>query len=259
MKVALIGDVHGNLPALEAVLADAAKKGVDAIWNVGDFVGYGAYPDEVVQRLKRDDITSVIGNYDRKVLKVKKKLGQWKKKTPQKWQAFKWAYKHLSKKSRKYLRTLPRNCWIGLGSYRVLLTHGSPRSIKEHLTPDTPEDYLAKMAEKAKADVIVVGHSHIPFVRKVGEVYYINPGSVGRPDDGDPRASYAILKISTKVFEVEHYRVEYDIEKAVSAIREHHLPEEFAQMVLQGKNLDSIIQDGSGEENEPVEKGKEEE
>ena len=73
MKVALIGDVHANLPALEAVLADAHQHGVEAIWNVGDLVGYGAFPDEVVQILRQEEVLSIVGNYDIKVLKVKKK------------------------------------------------------------------------------------------------------------------------------------------------------------------------------------------
>ena len=73
MRIALLGDVHANLPALDAVLADAKKRGVDQIWNIGDFVGYGAYPDEVVKRLRNEGAISIIGNYDLKVLKFPKK------------------------------------------------------------------------------------------------------------------------------------------------------------------------------------------
>ena len=115
MKIALIGDVHANLPALEAVLAHAHQQGVEAIWNLGDFLGYGAFPDEVVVRLRAEGALSIIGNYDLKVLKFPKRKEKWdKSKHPQKYLAFQWAYEHLSKESRKYLRSLPEEIQIGL-------------------------------------------------------------------------------------------------------------------------------------------------
>lgn len=242
MKVALIGDVHANLPALEAVLADGYQRGVEAIWNVGDFVGYGAFPDEVVERLQQEGALSIIGNYDLKVLKFKKKRDKWRRsKQSGKWLAFKWAYENLSKKSRKYLRSLPQEIRLQVAGKRVLLTHGSPASNEEHLTPSTPEERLHELAQMAKADVIICGHSHQHFVRQVSRVWFINTGSVGRPDDGDPRAAYAILHIEPERFQVHHYRLEYDIARAVAAIREHKLPEAFAQMVLRGRNLDAVL------------------
>jgi putative phosphoesterase len=246
VRVALIGDVHANLPALEAVLAHADGEGVEAVWNVGDFVGYGAFPDEVVKQLrKRDDVVSIIGNYDRKVLKFKKKKKKWrKKKHPHKYLAFKWAYKQLSKKSRKYLRFLSREVRMKVRGKRILLTHGSPESDEEPLTPHTPAARLRELADMAKADVIICGHSHQPFAREVDGVWFINTGSVGRPDDGDPRACYAILTIDSETIEVCHHRVEYDVEKAVAAIREHKLPEAFMEMALQGRSLDAVLQAG---------------
>jgi len=245
MKVALIGDVHANLPALEAVLAHAREdeQGVEAIWNVGDFVGYGAFPDEVVQRLQKEDVLSIVGNYDLKVLQFKKKKDKWrKKKQAEKYLAFKWTFENLSKKSRKYLRFLSQEMRMKVKGKRFLLTHGSPASNEEPLTPDTPEKRLRKLAQMAKADVIICGHSHQPFVREVDGVWFINTGSVGRPDDGDPRACYAILQIESKQIQVCHYRVEYDVERTVAAIRERKLPEVFAQMALQGRSLDAVLQ-----------------
>ncbi len=242
MKVALIGDVHANLPALEAVLNHAHEQGVEAIWNVGDFVGYGAFPDEVVRRLKQEEALSIVGNYDSKVLRFKKKQKQWrKKKRLEKYLAFMWAYKNLSKKSRKYLRFLSKEMRIKVKGRRVLLTHGSPKSSEEHLAPDTPDEYLRELAQIAQADVIICGHSHRPFVRQVDGVWFINTGSVGRPDDGDPRACYAILEIDSESIQVQHYRLEYDVERAVAAIRENELPEAFAQMLLQGRDLDTVL------------------
>jgi putative phosphoesterase len=242
MKVALIGDVHANLPALETVLVDAREAGVQDKWHVGDFVGYGAFPDEVVSRLRREDVKSIVGNYDLKVLKFKKKQEKWQKsKRPEKWLAFKWAYENLSKESRKYLRSLPREMRMEVAGKHILLTHGSPASNEEHLTPDTSDQRLLELAQMADADVIVCGHSHQPFTRRVDDIWFINTGSVGRPDDGDPRAAYAILHVGPGQFEVRHYRLEYDVMRAVAAIRRHELPETFAQMILQGRNLDVVL------------------
>jgi len=242
VKVALIGDVHANLPALEAVLAHARQHDVEAIWNVGDFVGYGAFPDEVVERLRQENALSIVGNYDLKALKFKKKKKKWRKsKQPEKFLAFQWAHDNLSEKSRKYLRSLPQEIRLQAEGRRILLTHGSPTSNEEHLTPSTPEERLRELAHKANVDVIICGHSHQPFARKVDGVWFINTGSVGRPDDGDPRACYAILQIKPQCFQVCHYRVAYDVERAVAAIRARKLPEAFAQMALQGHGLDVVL------------------
>jgi len=240
----LLGDVHANLPALEAVLQHAKEQGARDIWNSGDFLGYGAYPNEVVQRLREAGAISILGNYDLKVLNFKQKKKKWRNsKLPEKFTAFQWAAKSLTKENRKYLRALPEEQRLSMAGKRVLLTHGSPTSNEEHLYPDTPEERLVALAEIASADVIVCGHSHRHFVRDVGIALYINTGSVGRPDDGDPRACYAILEANPYRLSVRHYRVEYDIQRAVAAIRENELPEAFAQMMLKGYDLDTILQE----------------
>lgn len=245
MKIALIGDVHANLPALDAVLSDIHKRGVEAIWDVGDIVGYGAFPDEVVKRLQQENVLSIIGNYDAKVLKVKGKKDEWKDKTPpEKWFAFNWAYDNLSEPSREYLGSLPEERRIEVEGKNILLTHGSPSSNEESIKPDTLDERLKELAEMANAHIIISGHSHQPFKRKFNGVWFINPGSIGRPDDGDPRASYAIMQIKPRFFQLRHYRIEYDLEKAVSAIRDNGLPENFAQMILQGRGLDAILKEG---------------
>ncbi len=262
MKVALLGDVHANLPALEAVLEDAQRRGVEAIWNLGDLVGYGAFPNEVVELLRQTCDLGIVGNYDLKMLRIGQE-GEKKGKGFSKRMAFRWAYEHLSKANRKYLRALSRELRLEVEGRRVLLTHSSPNSDTEYLTPDTPEERLSEIASTAKADVIICGHSHQPFARKVSGVWFINTGSVGRPDDGDPRACYAILHLQPRFTRVYHYRIEYDVDRAVAAIRAYKLPEEFAQMILQGRSLEAIeesapaVPPGSLEEGEPSSGGEE--
>jgi putative phosphoesterase len=242
MRVALIGDVHANLPALEAVLDHARRRKVDVIWNVGDFVGYGPFPNQVVKRLRKECVLSIVGNYDLKVLEIKRKKKKWRKKRdPLKIHAFRWAYKKLSKKSRKYLRSLPTEISFEWYGRRILLTHGSPASNEEALGPTTPDERLRELAQKVKVDVVICGHSHQPFTRQVDEVLFVNTGSVGRPDDGDPRATYAVMQMLPDEIAVEHYKVQYDVKRTVKAIRKNKLPEEFAQMFIHGISLDELL------------------
>jgi putative phosphoesterase len=242
LRIALIGDIHANLPALEAVLAHAYANGIQAIWNVGDFVGYGPNPDEVVKRIRREKAVSISGNYDQKVLQVKQKKDKWKKtKRPVRLLALEWAYDHLKTDSRKYLRDLPEDCRLTVQGKRVLLVHGTPESNEEPLRPDTPLKRLREIAQKAEADIIVAGHSHQPFVKQVDGVWIINTGSVGRPDDGNPRACYALLTVTPDTVNVEHHRIAYDTKKVAADIRAQGLPSSFARIFLHGRSLDDLV------------------
>ena len=237
MKAALIGDIHANLPALERVLSDARGQGVESIWNVGDSVGYGLFPEEVVQRLRRDYVLSTIGSQDRKILRFKKRQEKWRrKKSLEEYLAYKWAYEHLSKRSRKYLRFLSREIRMKVQGKRILLTHTRPGFGKSGLRRDTPEKELRRLAREVMADVIICGHSHQPFARQVDSVWFLNPGSVGQIDDGQPRASYAILEIRSGEICVDHHRVEYELEPVTAALREKDVPDVFAQIVLPGRD-----------------------
>ncbi len=243
MKIALVGDVHANLPALEAVLEHASEKGARRVWNIGDFVGYSAFPDEVVSRLRETGAVSVIGNYDQKVLAFPDNDAAWRQsKRPEKYVAFGWAWRQLSADTRAYLAALPRERRIDVDGLTFLLTHGSPASVHEHLYPDTPEERLVELADMAAADAVICGHSHRPFVRRVAATTFINTGSVGRPDDGDPRATYALLHVQSGEFEVEHHRLAYDVDRAVAAIHDHELPEAFAQMMIHGRKLAWVLE-----------------
>jgi len=248
VRIALIGDVHANFPALEAVLDDAGKEGVEEIWNTGDFVGYNAFPEDVVRKLRAERVVSVVGNYDLKVIKFPQKRRKWKKrKSLEKWLAFKWAYEHLSEDSLRYLATLPEQRRMKYQGKAVLLVHGSPASNDEHLYTNTPVERLVELAEIAAADIVVCGHSHQSFVRQAAGSWFINTGSVGRPDDGDPRASYAILEVKGESIDVRHFRVPYDVEAAVAEILRRGLPVAFGEMMRKGRKLDWILgASGSG-------------
>lgn len=241
MRVALLGDVHANLPALEAVLVDAEHAAVDGIWNTGDWLGYNAFPDEVVQRLRAAAAWNIAGNYDRKVLAFPEYDAKWKAtKHPLKYESFRWSYEALSEGSRTYLSELPSSRRFVEAEFSILLCHGSPASVSEHLYPDTASSRFSELARQADADIVVFGHSHVPFDVRVDGTWFINPGSVGRQDDGDPRASYAILTLEHEP-QLEFRRLEYAVERATAGIARRGLPPEFAAMVRRGRNLNWIL------------------
>jgi len=238
MKITLLADIHGNLNALQAVLHHARYHGASqTILNLGDLTGYGPYPEQVVRWSKNDRIINILGNYDKKVInKFHQKSGWEMVKNGDKRAMFAWTYQALSKTSQKYLKSLPETRAVEVENIRILMSHGSPESISEHLGPDTPDDRLNELAENWDADIILCGHSHQSFAKRVNDALFINPGSVGRLDDGDPRASYAVLEIDHGEFDVQFHRVPYDILSAVRAIRLEGLPEIFAQVMRHGMN-----------------------
>lgn len=241
VTIGLISDIHANLPALQAVLLDARQNGAQAFWNLGDFVGYGSFPEEVVSLVRSTpEILNIQGNYDHKVLKIFQKKTPETIQFPEKWLAFEWANVHLSEESRQFLRHLPEKRRLQVENWRVLLVHGSPESQREHVGPLTPDARLVELGSYQQAHLICCGHSHLQFSRLVNGTRFVNPGSVGRPDDGDPRAGYALLTFSRDDLDIQLKRIEYNISEAVDSIRAYGLPEAFAQMLLQGKALDQI-------------------
>ncbi len=240
LRVALIADIHANLQAFEGVMQHIAGQSVDTIWNAGDFVGYGANPDEVIRRNRFGHILSIIGNYDQKMLRIHKTDQQKNPKSKLKRFAFEWAYEHTAKENRLYLQSLPDTIRMAFMGWKIMLVHGSPVSPEEHLNIQTPQSRLFELTTPGGVDMILCGHSHQSFCRKAGKTWFINPGSVGRQDDGDYRASYAILEIKKGDFQVQHYRIDYDVEGAVAEMQKNNLPEEFMHMFRQGKNLDDL-------------------
>jgi putative phosphoesterase len=232
-RLAIVSDIHGNMDALKAVMAHAVSQSVGGFLNLGDMVGSGPYPEEVVSTIRGDHFLSVVGNFDLKVLEFTR-ASKRPKATSVRGAVIAAAARDLSEESLKFISSLPPEIRLEMLGRRVLMVHASPGDPDEHLTPDTPEERLAELGRIADADVVLVGHSHQAFARKVGDTLFVNPGSVGRPVDHDPRASYAIL--DTADFSVALHRVEYDVEATVKALREKGLPEEVADVIRGGRS-----------------------
>lgn len=233
MKIVTFSDIHGNLHALQAVLADIDRQQPDQVYCLGDLVGYGAHPNEVIDLIRTRQIPTIMGNYDDGVGFDKddcgcaytddemRRLGDL---------SLAWSKAHVTPENKAFLRTLLPNIRFEVHGKRFLLVHGSPRRINEYVYEDRAPASLARIAALANADVLVFGHTHLPYVKEVEGVLFVNDGSVGKPKDGDPRAAYAILEIGNEV-KVTIQRVPYDVAAAAAAVRASGLPPHFAELL----------------------------
>ena len=253
MRCALISDIHANLPALRAVLGDIdARKDVNAIYHLGDLVGYAPWPNEVVALLRERGIAGISGNYDSTVATDYKHCG-CRADTPRDEElshlSYEWTRAHVTAETKKYLGSLPFRVDIRpLGGHvsgpTVTLVHGNQTLNTVYVTEERPDSFLEKMAEDIGAragDVVCFGHTHKPWQRAVGGVRFVNTGSVGRPKDGDWRACYVLLTIEQSETSVDFVRVSYNVDEAANAIRESDLPHEFAEVLKSGEASPAAI------------------
>jgi predicted phosphodiesterase len=246
VRYALISDVHANLPALDAVLADIDARGdVDAIVHAGDLVGYSTFPNEVVARLRARGIAGIAGNYDSTVATGYAHCGCRSENARQEALAhISYAYTReaCTPETTAYLGALPFSLDLRpLGGHRagprLVLVHGTPTLNTVYWTEDRDDDFCRKMAAAVHlkaGDVIAFGHTHRPWHRVVDGIHFVNTGSVGRPKDGDSRAGYVRLTFGDDAVHVEFVRVAYDLEATLAGLRTAGLPEEFAEFLRSG-------------------------
>lgn len=237
MLLAAFSDIHGNIHALNAVLSDIAARGTDGVVCLGDLVGYGAFPNEVIERIRAQGIPTILGNYDDGAGFDKEECGcayTDPADIERGDRSLRWTQQTLTAENKAWLRSLPRELRFEMEGRRVLCVHGSPRRINEYLYEDRPERSLVRMFEGMAADVVLCGHTHLAYHRRIAEVHLVNTGSVGRPRDGDPRAGYALLSLGADLT-VTFPRVPYDAERAAQGIEASGLPAEFAQALRVGR------------------------
>jgi predicted phosphodiesterase len=245
MRYALISDIHANLQALDAVLDDIHRCGVDATYHIGDLVGYSSNPNEVVARLRAEAIAGVAGNYDSTVASDYKHCG-CRAESPRQEELAHISYAYtraaVSPETKRHLAGLPFSLDLRpLGGHRagprLVLAHGTPTSNTVYWTEDRADDFCLKMAAVVgltAGDAIAVGHTHKPWHRVVEGIHFINTGSVGRPKDGDWRAGWTLVTIGDGEPRVEHRRAAYDIAAATAGVRAAGLPEELAEFLRTG-------------------------
>lgn len=233
--IAIFGDIHGNLSALDAVLADMDQRGLQTRYCLGDLVGYGTFPNEVVDRIRQLGIPTIMGNYDQGVglssddcgcayrTDEARALGE---------QSIQWTNEHTTDNNKAFLRALLDRIALKLGGFDVLLVHGSPRKINEYLYEDQGDARFKRIFDQVQVDVLVCGHTHLPYHKILPDgQHMINAGSVGKPKDGDPRAGYITLTATADTLKVEFIRVSYDVEATARAIEASTMPNVFADML----------------------------
>jgi putative phosphoesterase len=240
LRIAVLSDIHGNFPALDAALRDAAQRDVEGVVHLGDLVGYGPRPDEVVDRVRVEGISGVVGNYDLAVCHADAEGGRTRYLKPSLSavgnRTYLWTRGRLRAETLTFLENLPAQIRIREGPTEFLLTHGSPERANEYLLPETPEERLRELFEATGVQVMVVGHTHVPQAREVGDRLLLNPGSVGKPTDGDPRASYLILD-TERGLTAEHVRLEFDVETVAVESVDFGLPCEQSEALRLGRGV----------------------
>jgi putative phosphoesterase len=233
--VAVVTDIHGNLPALEAALARVEELGIERVYCGGDLVGYGPHPNEVCALIEEREIPTIYGNYDYAIGRDLEDCGcayptQHERELGQR--SVDWTLAHTERRAKDFMRDLPFDLRFGVGDWAIHLVHGSPRKVNEYLFEDKPASLYERLAGAEEADALVFGHTHKPWVRRYGGVLFVNCGSVGKPKDGDPRAAFAILRDVAGDLDVTIERVEYDAEGVAREVAAAGLPGEYAEKLV---------------------------
>lgn len=257
MKIALFSDIHANLPALEAFFAHVDTTKPDAIYCLGDLVGYNIWPNEVIDEIRKRRIPTIAGNYDFGIGRASNDCGCAYKTENEKANgavSISFTNEIVGEEQRRYLRTLPAHIKVEFqlnnDKLNLLLVHGSPRKINEYLFEDREEKSMLRIMEEADADIMCFGHTHKPYHRVLPAItatenqhyrHAINIGSVGKPKDGNPQGGYVLLHINEEssmynkdAIQVEFVRFDYDVETAAKAVEGSPLPNAYAESLRKG-------------------------
>ncbi|MGL5652188.1 MAG: metallophosphoesterase family protein [Paraclostridium sp.] len=244
MKIAVISDIHSNIYALDAVLADIETKNVDMTVCTGDLVGYGTKPNEVIETLKKNKILTIMGNYDDAIGNLKIVCGcdyPDPKDAEKAGLSMHFTGQTTKVENKEYLRNLPKELIFNFDKKTIRFVHGSTRLINEYLKENSKEadEVMSELVE----DILVCGHTHIPYAKYYGEKLLVNAGSVGKPKTGNPNANYVIIDIKNEdeiaktpsSVEVKIIEVKYDFEKMANEIEVNEiLPNDFARLIREG-------------------------
>lgn len=228
MRIALISDIHSNYPALTAVLEDISKEEVDEIFCAGDLVGYYAFPNEVIEELHTSRIHCIKGNHDQAVITE----------TPTDFsipakRAADWTRRQLSDSGFEYLGQLKRNIRRKIADLDLYMTHGSPvDNLNQYVREGDVTQSRMRVWFDDIPDIVVLGHTHQPMIVELEDTLVVNPGSVGQPRDGNPKASYSIIDTEDPSAIIR--RVDYDIDEVANETQKF-LPKKLADRLYRGK------------------------
>lgn len=220
MRLGVLSDIHGNLVALDACLADlAGQGGADLIVAAGDHCLDGPKPKKVLQRLEEVAAQCVRGNTDRYLSETGVESFEEIEDAQ-----IAWTQREIGERWLTYLRELPFALRIGEDENQLLIVHANPRSDDEHMWPDADDAALERLIGEERAAAIAFGHLHLPYVRMWRGKLLVNVASAGLPKDGDPRACYAIFTERGGGWEVKHRRVPFDVKKVATQLADCGIP-----------------------------------
>ncbi len=227
MRLIVLGDIHGNLPALEVALREARAVGYDMICHTGDLVGFAPFPEETVDLVRLLGIPGVRGNVDELIAGEADRLGEGGEASTRAFEerAYAWTRQRVGRLTRRYLGNLPFERRMEIGGRRAILLHATPIDAFTRLTERASEEVLRDLGDIADADIIIFGHTHRPFHRVVDGRHFINAGSLGYPQDGDPRTGFVMIRADGNV-EVRYERYPYDTSRLLREAASRRFPAE---------------------------------
>jgi len=231
-KIAVISDIHSNIYALEVILQDIQKrKNIDEIICLGDIVGYYPFPNECIELIKDECSISMLGNHDAGVLGDEPSFYF----NQNAYTMIQWTQEEILSENKKWLTTLPRRKTIERNDKSIYLVHGSPFKTFDYMDNQTEKQWklmLQEAFEITKTEILMVGHTHIPFKFKFKKYHFLNPGSVGQPRNGKPGAYYAI--VNTNPVSITMVHLKYDHKPVQEEMKKLDLPKFLSDRLNRG-------------------------
>ena len=231
-RIAIISDIHANIYALETVLKDIhRKKNIEEIICLGDVVGYYPYPNECIELVKEQCSLTMLGNHDAGVIGDEPAFYF----NPTAYEMITWTKENIKTQHEKWLTTLPRRRTIERNGKSWYLVHGSPFKVFDYMDAHSKKQWaitLDKAFETTETDILMVGHTHVPVKIKHKGKYFLNPGSVGQPRNGNPGADYAI--INTNPFNISIIHLKYDFSPLQKKMEDLGLPKSLSDRLNDG-------------------------
>ncbi len=230
-RIALISDIHANIPALLTVFEKIDELGVDKIICLGDIVDYYPFPNKTTELVREKCDIVVQGNHDFAIASNPTHIETFNDLAKK--SAY-WTMSVLRKENKEWLAQLPLNVETEIEGKKFHFVHGHPRNPFEYIkgTPIEVQEKIKKAMYYTKADFLCVGHTHVPTYREIGGRYFINAGSVGQPRDKTPLASFIVMELPKS--EIKIHSVEYDVEWVIEETKLAGLPVEMAERLRHG-------------------------
>ncbi len=227
VRIGLISDVHGNLPALEAVLEVLDEEGIIDIISAGDIVGYYPWSSETIEIFQEREIASVMGNHDWAMA-----YNDFSGMNHLASETDPWIRDRLTDDETEYLSQLPQGLEFTLHGKRFAVHHAYPGDLWRRMSPN---EVTVGLLESLNLNILVLGHSHVSFLKSFRDGAIINPGSVGQPRDGKKTASFGMLEVAPEEIDYHSMRVEYDIGLVEEKVKELELPDILYSRLYRGR------------------------